>query len=98
MARYSKSAGKDVKSAMHRRKKGTLKSGPGGKGGTVKSRKQAIATIIAGAALGTLVTISSIGAGAVGGFYGALLAKAGHDVSFVARGAHRDAAAGMQVG
>jgi hypothetical protein len=28
---------------MKRRKKGTLKSGPGGKGGTVKSRKQAIA-------------------------------------------------------
>jgi hypothetical protein len=28
---------------MRRRKKGTLKSGPGGKGGTVKSRKQAIA-------------------------------------------------------
>jgi hypothetical protein len=43
MARYSRSAGKDVKSAMHRRKKGTLKSGKGGKGGTVKSRKQAIA-------------------------------------------------------
>ena len=38
--RYSRSAGKDVKSAMHRRKKGTLKSGRGGK---VKSRKQAIA-------------------------------------------------------
>ncbi len=32
-----------------------------------------------------------IGAGAVGGFYGALLSKSGHDVSFVARGAHRDA-------
>lgn len=32
-----------------------------------------------------------IGAGAVGGFYGALLAKAGHEVAFVARGAHRDA-------
>lgn len=32
-----------------------------------------------------------IGAGAVGGFYGALLSKAGQDVSFVARGAHRDA-------
>src|SRR5262245_29698913 len=32
-----------------------------------------------------------IGAGAVGGFYGALLSKAGHDVAFVARGAHRDA-------
>ena len=28
---------------MRRKKKGTLKSGPGGKGGTVKSRKQAIA-------------------------------------------------------
>ena len=43
MAKYSRSAGKDVKSAMRRRKKGTLKSGKGGKGGTVKSRKQAIA-------------------------------------------------------
>jgi hypothetical protein len=43
MARYSRSAGKDVKSAVRRRKKGTLKSGKGGKGGTVKSRKQAIA-------------------------------------------------------
>ena len=43
MARYSRSAGKDVKSAMHRRKKGTLRSGRGGKGGKVKSRKQAIA-------------------------------------------------------
>jgi hypothetical protein len=28
---------------MHRRKKGTLKSGPGGKGGKVKSRAQAVA-------------------------------------------------------
>jgi hypothetical protein len=43
MARYSKSAGRDVKGAMRRRKKGSLKSGKGGKGGTVKSRKQAIA-------------------------------------------------------
>lgn len=41
--KYAKSASKDVESAMKRRKKGTLKSGPGGKGGTVKSRKQAIA-------------------------------------------------------
>lgn len=32
-----------------------------------------------------------LGAGAVGGFYGALLARQGHDVSFVARGAHLDA-------
>jgi len=38
--RYSRAAGKDVKSAMGRRKKGTLRNGKGGK---VKSRKQAIA-------------------------------------------------------
>jgi hypothetical protein len=44
MARkYSRSASKDVKSAMHRRKRGTLRSGKGGRGGRVKSRKQAIA-------------------------------------------------------
>jgi hypothetical protein len=41
--RYGKAAGKRVESAMRRRKKGTLKSGKGGKGGKVKSRKQAIA-------------------------------------------------------
>ena len=40
---YSKSAGKDVEREMHKYKKGKLKSGKGGKGGTVKSRKQAIA-------------------------------------------------------
>ena len=33
MAKYSRSAKKDVKSTMRRRKKGTLKSG---KGGTVR--------------------------------------------------------------
>ena len=43
MARYGKAASKRVASAMRRRKRGTLKSGPGGKGGKVKSRKQAIA-------------------------------------------------------
>jgi len=44
MARkYSRSASKDVKSAMHRRKRGSLKRGKGGRGGRVKSRKQAIA-------------------------------------------------------
>ena len=43
MARYSKSAGRDVKRAVKKKKKGTLKSGKGGKGGKVKSRKQAIA-------------------------------------------------------
>lgn len=44
MARkYSKGAQKKVKKAMEERKKGTLRSGPGGKDGKVKSRKQAIA-------------------------------------------------------
>jgi len=43
MARYGKSAGKTVRSAMRRRKRGTLRSGKDGKGGRVKSRKQAIA-------------------------------------------------------
>lgn len=41
--KYGKAASKRVESAMRRRKRGTLKSGPGGKGGRVKSRKQAIA-------------------------------------------------------
>jgi hypothetical protein len=41
--RYSQSAGRDVKSEMHRYKRGTAKSGRGGKGGKVKSRKKAIA-------------------------------------------------------
>ena len=41
MARYSRGAGKAVKSAMRRRKRGTLKSGGSGK--RVTSRKQAIA-------------------------------------------------------
>jgi Family of unknown function (DUF6496) len=41
--RYGKGAGKSVESAMRRRKKGTLRSGKAGKGGRVKSRKQAIA-------------------------------------------------------
>jgi hypothetical protein len=40
MAKYGKSAEKNVESAMRRRKKGTLKSSSGE---TVKSRKQAIA-------------------------------------------------------
>jgi len=41
--KYGKAASKSVESAMRREKKGTLKSGKGGKGGKVKSRKQAIA-------------------------------------------------------
>ena len=43
MRKYARSAGKDVESEMHRYKQGSAKSGPGGKGGKVKSRKQAIA-------------------------------------------------------
>jgi Family of unknown function (DUF6496) len=43
MPRYGRGASKSVKSAMRRRKSGTLRSGKGGKGGRVKSRKQAIA-------------------------------------------------------
>jgi Family of unknown function (DUF6496) len=41
MPRYGKSAQKSVKRAMHKRKRGTLKSGRSGR--RVKSRKQAIA-------------------------------------------------------
>jgi len=41
--RYGKKASKSVESAMRRRKKGTLRSGKGGRGGRVKSRDQAIA-------------------------------------------------------
>jgi len=41
--KYGKAAGKSVESALHREKEGTLRSGKGGKGGVVKSRKQAIA-------------------------------------------------------
>lgn len=40
MPRYGRAAQKRVKRAMHKLKKGTLRSGKGGK---VKSRKQAIA-------------------------------------------------------
>lgn len=40
MAKYSKGAGKSVKKAMRKKKRGTLKSGSGKK---VTSRKQAIA-------------------------------------------------------
>lgn len=40
MRRYAKSASKDVKAAMHKKKRDSLKSSSGRK---VKSRKQAIA-------------------------------------------------------
>jgi hypothetical protein len=44
MARkYSKGASKTVERAMRNLKKGALKRGRGGRGGVVKSRKQAIA-------------------------------------------------------
>jgi uncharacterized protein DUF6496 len=41
--KYSPSAGTDVENEMRRYKRGTAKSGKGGRGGKVKSRKQAIA-------------------------------------------------------
>ncbi|MGB6535902.1 MAG: DUF6496 domain-containing protein [Xanthobacteraceae bacterium] len=41
--KYSSGAGQDVKNEMDRFKRGTARSGRGGKGGKVKSRKQAIA-------------------------------------------------------
>lgn len=43
--------------------------------------------------------IAIIGAGGVGGYFGARLAEAGHEVAFVARGAHKDAmkASGLTV-
>jgi hypothetical protein len=41
--RYGEAASRSVERAMRRRKKGTLRSGKGGKGGKVTSREQAIA-------------------------------------------------------
>jgi len=41
--KYSRSSGKEVAGEMRRYKRGTARSGRGGKGGKVKSRKQAIA-------------------------------------------------------
>src|SRR6266436_6298696 len=35
--------------------------------------------------------IAIMAAGAVGGYFGARMAAAGHDVAFIARGVHRDA-------
>jgi hypothetical protein len=43
MAKYGKAASESVKKALHREKRGTLRSGKNGRGGVVKSRKQAIA-------------------------------------------------------
>src|SRR6187455_581388 len=41
--KYSRGSQNEVKNEMRRYKRGTAKSGRGGKGGKVKSRKQAIA-------------------------------------------------------
>lgn len=43
MAKYSKGSQDKVEKVMHEFKEGTLKSGKNGKGGKVKSRKQAVA-------------------------------------------------------
>jgi Family of unknown function (DUF6496) len=41
--RYSRGAGREVEQEMRRYKRGTARSGRGGRAGRVKSRKQAIA-------------------------------------------------------
>ena len=41
--KYSRAAGQDVEREMRRYKRGTAKSGRGGKAGKVKSRQQAVA-------------------------------------------------------
>ena len=41
--KYSKGSGEEVRREMHRYKRGKAKSGKGGRGGKVKSHKQAIA-------------------------------------------------------
>ena len=41
--KYSRGASQEVEREMHRYKRGRAKSGRGGKGGRVKSRKQAVA-------------------------------------------------------
>jgi Family of unknown function (DUF6496) len=41
--KYSRGSSEEVRREMHRYKRGTAKSGKGGKGGRVKNRKQAIA-------------------------------------------------------
>ena len=43
MARYGKAASESVKNAVHREKRGELRSGKNGRGGVVRSREQAIA-------------------------------------------------------
>jgi hypothetical protein len=43
MAKYGKAASESVKKALHREKRGKLRSGKKGKGGIVRTRKQAIA-------------------------------------------------------
>jgi Family of unknown function (DUF6496) len=42
-SKYGEAASKSVERALHREKRGTLRSGKGGRGGKVTSRKQAIA-------------------------------------------------------
>lgn len=43
MAKYGKAASESVGKALHREKRGTLRSGKKGRGGVVRSREQAIA-------------------------------------------------------
>src|SRR2546425_8578440 len=61
--RYSPSTSKDVERAMRRRKRGTLRSGKGGKGGKMKSRKQ-LFRLLGRDPVGTRVVSCHLGGGA----------------------------------
>src|SRR3972149_787029 len=57
------------------------------------------ARAVAGKGRGRLMRVAIFGTGGVGGYFGGLLANAGHDVTFIARGEHLRAiqANGLQV-
>src|SRR5262245_38212950 len=40
---------------------------------------------------GTRLRVAGLGSGGIGGYYGALLTRGGHDVTFIARGEHLEA-------
>lgn len=52
MAKQTKKQQDKIEKVMHEYKEGDLKSGPEGKGGKVKSRKQAIAIALSEAGVG----------------------------------------------
>src|SRR6516225_7487929 len=73
----------------------TERSGiPDAEGGTGRARRQNfeyVWLVLVGLTGGCHVRIAVMAAGAVGGYFGGRMAAAGHDVAFIARGAHGDA-------